>query len=190
MFSYLKKVCDYFLMRTPPLLEEGTLQKIKPEPGFEWPPPLESDNDSEIYNQYIAYDEIPEIYRSSGLFLDQSFPYVILAGPFSNKPINVRGLCLDEMYYFDNEDWLYHIKDFGIPKDPEKFRDILLEIHRYGCEHKLIYIGCRGGLGRTGVALACLLKLIGVENPIGVVRTMYNMKAVETTGQVAFIKGF
>lgn len=186
MFNFFKKrVWALFKNNRPTkVVPEKWLQQVKPE--FEWPDYKETPRKEDS----IIYDEVPDIYRSAGLFFDQVCPYVIMAGPFRNKPMNVRGLCLDDHYYFDNNDWLYHIKDFSIPDDKEEFKALLYEVHKYGCEKKMVYVGCKGGFGRTGLALACLLKMLGVENPIHTVRSFYDHRAVETPHQKQFVEEF
>jgi protein-tyrosine phosphatase len=54
---------------------------------------------------------------------------------------------------------------------------------------ELVEIGCLGGHGRTGTALACLAVLSGVPagDAVGWVRATYCAKAVETDEQEAFV---
>lgn len=46
-----------------------------------------------------------------------------------------------------------------------------------------VYIGCRAGIGRTGMMIACLAKLAGIEDPIAWTRAHYHPDAVETEAQ-------
>lgn len=50
-----------------------------------------------------------------------------------------------------------------------------------------VYIGCRAGIGRTGMMIAALAKIAGIVDPIGWVRTYYHPDAVETAAQRAAI---
>lgn len=129
-----------------------------------------------------------------GLYFERDdSSYLVLAGPMKKRPFSVKALCLDEAQYvkFGNEkDWLFPIRDFSVPENPNELRNVLLEVHDYACHNKLVYIGCMGGLGRTGLVLACLLKLHGMYNPVQIVRTAYNPKAVETTDQMRFVEEF
>ena len=53
-----------------------------------------------------------------------------------------------------------------------------------------VEFACRGGIGRTGTALACLAVLDGVPatEAVAFVRAGYRAQAVETRAQAAFIK--
>lgn len=53
-----------------------------------------------------------------------------------------------------------------------------------------VYVGCRGGKGRTGLILALLAKTFGVKDPIEYVREHYHEEAVETLAQRAFVEAF
>jgi protein-tyrosine phosphatase len=82
-------------------------------------------------------------------------------------------------------------RDFGLPADVALLRDVLTEaLDRSGDER--VEVGCRGGTGRTGTALACLAVLDGVppEEAVTFVRTHYRPRAVETKAQAAFVARF
>ena len=55
-----------------------------------------------------------------------------------------------------------------------------------------VEIACRGGVGRTGTALACLAVLDGVPpaDAVRYVREHYHPRAVETPGQRAYVRHF
>ena len=59
-------------------------------------------------------------------------------------------------------------------------------------ERERVEIACRGGIGRTGTALACLAVLDGLSPADGVeyVRRHYAQRAVETPGQRRFVAWF
>ena len=50
-----------------------------------------------------------------------------------------------------------------------------------------VYIGCRAGLGRTGMVIAALAKLAGQGDPVGWTRRHYHRRAVETLAQEAAV---
>ena len=56
----------------------------------------------------------------------------------------------------------------------------------------MVEIGCLGGHGRTGTALACLAVLAGTPaaEAVAWVRGAYCPKAVETDAQRAFVESF
>lgn len=53
-----------------------------------------------------------------------------------------------------------------------------------------LYIGCMGGVGRTGLAMALLVKVLGSDNPVAVVRESYKAHAVETSKQMEYVHTF
>ena len=52
------------------------------------------------------------------------------------------------------------------------------------------YVGCLMGQGRTGMFMACLLKVFGYDHPISEARALYNPKAVETQQQEFFVQDY
>lgn len=83
------------------------------------------------------------------------------------------------------------IPDFGRPADRDAlaaFIDDLLGRLRRGAT---IYLHCRAGIGRTGTVLACLLKRAGaVDDPVTLVRAIYDPRALETEEQQRFARAF
>jgi len=81
------------------------------------------------------------------------------------------------------------IPDGGIPADTAALRrtlDAVLARLRVGAS---VVVACRGGLGRTGLVVACLVRELGkpnAERAIEVTRAT-RKRAVETDGQRAFI---
>jgi protein-tyrosine phosphatase len=61
----------------------------------------------------------------------------------------------------------------------------LREAHRRACAGERVEVGCRGGIGRTGTALAALSILDGLDPRAAVtwVRRVYHPRAVETPWQ-------
>ena len=82
-------------------------------------------------------------------------------------------------------------RDFALPSDPALLRQSLHEVlDRAGAER--VEVACRGGVGRTGTALACLAVLDGLpaDEAVAFVRAGYLPRAVETRGQEAFVRRF
>jgi len=153
-------------------------------------------NHKPVYSEEIQcvpfFDDI-HLFSIKGIMIDVPNPYVILAGPFYKKPSNIRGLCLEEQYYRINNttnDWFFPIRDFEVPRDIQAFKNTLCNVYRHAVKEKIIFVGCKGGYGRTGLAIACLLKLHGSKNPVQEVRALYDKKAVETKEQEEFIREF
>ena len=83
----------------------------------------------------------------------------------------------------------YPINDFEVL--PTDILDRLVEeILTYLEEGKLVGMFCMGGHGRTGYIAACVLGLLGVEDPIDYIRTNYCIKAIESNEQVRAISKF
>lgn len=81
--------------------------------------------------------------------------------------------------------------DFGVPNAAElrvALEDVLDRARRGDC----VEVGCLGGHGRTGTALACLAVLTGTPpgGAVAWVRSVYCEKAVETDEQRAFVASF
>lgn len=53
-----------------------------------------------------------------------------------------------------------------------------------------VYVGCMGGIGRTGLFMACLAKALGVDQPVAWVRKHYIPHAVETKEQGEYVRKF
>jgi hypothetical protein len=75
--------------------------------------------------------------------------------------------------------------DFWIPRDRADALDALHEAHRRAQAGERVDIACRGGIGRTGTALAALAVLDGLPagDAVGWVRANHHPRAVETPWQ-------
>ncbi len=77
-------------------------------------------------------------------------------------------------------------RDFSTP-DMKAFRRGLMQSIARMASGDQLYVGCMGGIGRTGLFLAGLAKIMGTEDPVGYVRMHYLSHAVETEEQQDFI---
>ncbi|HSK35771.1 MAG TPA: protein-tyrosine phosphatase family protein [Actinomycetota bacterium] len=75
--------------------------------------------------------------------------------------------------------------DFRVPADRDDALDALREAHRRALAGERVEVACRGGVGRTGTALAALAVLDGLSpaQAVGWVRARYHRRAVETPWQ-------
>jgi len=85
-------------------------------------------------------------------------------------------------------DWPHrHVRwrDFWVPSDTDDALDALREARRRAAAGERVEVACRGGVGRTGTALAALAVLDGLTPAEAVywVRQNYHRKAVETPWQ-------
>lgn len=75
--------------------------------------------------------------------------------------------------------------DFRVPRDRAETLDALGELRRRPRSGEDVAIGCRGGVGRTGTALAALAVLDGLDprDAVAWVRAAHHLRAVETPWQ-------
>jgi hypothetical protein len=125
----------------------------------------------------------------------------------SGRLVRGRGLRIDNPYkpapefavYMVGSDlhgvpWEYRWvdwPDFGLPANPAVLRENLIEALAR-CATERVEVGCMGGRGRTGTALACLAVLDGVRaaDAVAYVRQHYSLDAVETMEQASFVVDF
>lgn len=111
------------------------------------------------------------------------------ADPYGRERPPDYGLYLDRQWQppwdHNHLDW----PDFGVPDDVDSVLVALTAVQDRALSGQHVEIGCLGGHGRTGTALACLA-VLGGEPPQGAVawvRANYCSKAVETPEQAAFV---
>lgn len=116
----------------------------------------------------------------------------ITGGPFDSLPAGARGLCLEPRSARVAEaEWRLDVADFGVP-DAAALRAVLeaMMAAMRASPGDAFHVGCRAGLGRTGMALACLAAMAGVAEPVAWVRAHYDPAAVETPEQEAMVARF
>jgi hypothetical protein len=125
----------------------------------------------------------------------------------SGRLVRGRGLRIDNSYKPDPEFAVYLVgsdlcgvtweyrwvdwPDFGLPADPAALRARLTEVLARSSAER-VEVGCLGGRGRTGTALACLAVLDGAPatEAVAYVRQHYSPDAVETVEQARFVADF
>lgn len=109
--------------------------------------------------------------------------------PYARQVAPAFGLYLDERWKppwpYEHVDW----PDFGVPADASLLSASLRALLDRARAGGVVEIGCLGGHGRTGTALAFLAVLTGTppDDAVEWVRTNYCAKAVETDAQAAFV---
>ena len=80
--------------------------------------------------------------------------------------------------------------DFWVPTDRADAVAALAEAHRRAYAGERVEVVCRGGVGRTGTALAALAVLDGLDpaEAVGLVRASYHRRAVETPWQRRWLR--
>jgi hypothetical protein len=112
-----------------------------------------------------------------------------LVAPYSRARDPDYGLYLDPRWQppwdHGHIDW----PDFGVPGSTQAVAAALKTVLERARSGQHIEVGCLGGHGRTGTALACLAVLTGhpAFDAVAWVRASYCTKAVETPDQEAFI---
>jgi hypothetical protein len=112
--------------------------------------------------------------------------------PYARDQPPDYGLYLDPQWQppwsHDHLDW----PDFGAPEDPLPVAAALRRLLKRARGLERVEVGCLGGHGRTGSALACLAIMSGhpSDDAIAWVRANYCAHAVETAQQEAFVAEF
>ena len=112
--------------------------------------------------------------------------------PYVRENAPAFGLYLDQRWAppwpHEHLDW----PDFGVPEDLDALRRALTDLLDRARNGERVEVGCLGGHGRTGTALACLAVLTGTpaNDAVAWVRTNYCSKAVETDAQEQLVASF
>ena len=112
--------------------------------------------------------------------------------PYGRDAAPDFGLYLDERW---DPPWPHgHLAwpDFGLPADRAEATAAFLDLLARARRGEAVEIGCLGGHGRTGTAVACLAVLSGApaDGAVAWVRDVYCAHAVETADQAAFVAAF
>jgi hypothetical protein len=121
-------------------------------------------------------------------------PMVMHGGPYNNfERTSTRdfGVCVrrESLRGLDYDVHL-PIDDFSVPKNPADLDEALIETIDAILHGKQVWIGCMGGMGRTGLFMALVCKAAGVPNPVEFVRENYFSHAVETAEQYSFVEAY
>ncbi|MGK7864738.1 protein-tyrosine phosphatase family protein [Falsiroseomonas sp. E2-1-a4] len=117
----------------------------------------------------------------------------ITGGPFDSLPDDAFGVCLEMgAEKASQADVKVPTADFGVPDPAALRRAVEVVLRQLQTEpERPVHIGCRAGVGRTGLFMACLVRAAGVPgDPLAYVRAHYLPHAAETPAQEALIRGF
>ncbi len=134
---------------------------------------------------HVSVVVLPDGTRVTAVSFDARDPYTRDGPPD-------YGLYLDPRWAppwrHDHLDW----PDFGVPEDPRPVAAALGQMLGRGRGGDRVELGCSGGHGRTGTALACLAIMCGhpAGDAVAWVRASYCADAIETAQQEAFVAGF
>lgn len=119
--------------------------------------------------------------------------YTVYGGPYKKRPESLNGFPTYGVKMADEirlmSDVAIDVVDFGIPT-VQQVDDALLQVVNLILSGRPVYVGCMGGIGRTGLLLAILAKVWGIEEPVKYVRVNYMAHAVETAPQMAFVRDY
>lgn len=80
--------------------------------------------------------------------------------------------------------------DFSVPKMDDMLRGVEKALPAI-LSGKPVFVGCMGGIGRTGLFLGCVSKLLHPgTDPVKYVRQHYKAHAIETVEQQNFVRSF
>ena len=134
----------------------------------------------------------PPALRGAVTLLVDGRPVRVTGGPFDALPPGARGLCLEaRSARVDEAEWRLDVPDFGVP-EAAALRAVL-ELMLGAMRDRpgdAFHVGGRAGLGRSGMALACLAAMTGIADPIAWLRGCYDPAAVETPEQEAMVGRF
>jgi protein-tyrosine phosphatase len=126
------------------------------------------------------------------LYISKNKFYTIAGGPYKEKPQDLVGVKMAQEIPF-HEKSAYQIsiptKDWSIPNKAQLDKG-LYEAVKQVALGRMVYVGCMGGKGRTGLFLAVLAKAFGQLYPVEYVRMNYNKHAVETPEQYKFVENY
>ncbi|ATS92338.1 tyrosine phosphatase family protein [Stenotrophomonas phage vB_SmaS_DLP_5] len=118
---------------------------------------------------------------------DRQF-FFVYGGPYKLRPAKMVGvkMAIEIDRPFDIE---VPTVDFQVPAMEDMIEGIDKAVTEI-LKGKPLYVGCMGGIGRTGLFLACLAKVFGEKDPVLYVRKHYIPHAVETMAQQKFVANF
>ncbi len=118
--------------------------------------------------------------------------HILMGGPYRSKPVHFKGVKMAEEIH---EPCSIDIptRDFATPDEKVFLRGVVEGFVRmFRGQH--LYVGCMGGIGRTGLYMAAMAKCMYDagwidDDPVAYVRRHYLPHAVETEQQQEFIAG-
>ena len=113
----------------------------------------------------------------------------LVGGPYYSKPSHLKGVKMAAEINMPC-DISIPTRDFSVP-DEKDFKLGVLGTLALLSSHKEVYVGCMGGIGRTGLLMAGVVKVLAPrQDSVKYVREHYIPHAVETEEQQRYIKNF
>lgn len=151
---------------------------------------------------YFYYDVIPLGERK--LFLSQSprdrkaFDQFLKDNSISyavnllSDEDNIKYGYTPGWYQATQEVIFYPITDYGIPRDPSTFKDLIKRISEL-IRNNNILIHCHAGCGRTGMVTVALMIMLEPQRPVKThIFTLRDIRpcAIDTSQQIEFLNSF
>ncbi len=111
----------------------------------------------------------------------------IYGGPYRDRPKGTFGINMAKELDAYASDVLVPTRDFSVPEEEDLLYGLKQGLLALAVGRK-VYVGCMGGIGRTGLYMAAMAKVLGEKDPVGYVRRHYKSHAVETPEQKRFIE--
>lgn len=136
----------------------------------------------------------PHVHRDAVTFADGTTVVgvrFLVDDPYARDEPPTFGVYFDEHWAPPWDHAQLRWADFGVP-DAAELRVALEDVLDRARRGERVEVGCLGGHGRTGTALACLAVLTGTPpgEAVAWVRAVYCERAVETDDQHAFVAAF
>lgn len=112
----------------------------------------------------------------------------IYGGPYRNKPKDMPGIKMAAEINAPSSISI-PTRDFSVPAYNDMLQGLKEAIEQMA-DGKVYYVGCMGGIGRTGLFLSLLARALGEDHPVEWVRENYDKRAVETPEQKAYVESF
>lgn len=125
----------------------------------------------------------------------------IFGGPFMKfEPATRRLVGIKMAEEIDHpHDFSVPTRDFSVPQYEDMVSGLIYSLDQMQ-RGKDTYVGCMGGIGRTGLFMGCMVKVMNdwsvlcggkpIADPVAYVREMYVSHAIETKEQQAFVREF
>lgn len=114
--------------------------------------------------------------------------FTVIGGPYRQCPPNMMGVKMAQEIDLPCAVSI-PTRDYCVPTLVDMNRG-LIEAVGLVLKREPLYVGCAGGIGRTGLFLAILAKAFGVKDPVAYVREYYHPHAVETVEQRYYVGSF
>lgn len=114
--------------------------------------------------------------------------FEVYGGPYRLRPARMKGVRMAKEIDLP-ADVVIPTEDYNVP-DVTDMAVGLNKAVTMLLKGQPLYVGCMGGIGRTGLFMAILAKAFGIKDPVRHVRATYLPHAVETTQQKRYVAEF